>query len=210
MELFELSLTCPGCGAECRGTVPDAFQAGQMRCGGCGRLLCRIKAIKGYVYVLSNPRMPGLVKVGCSTRSVDERVAELNSATGVPASFVVEAYFASSSPEDHEAEVHRRLGAQRVQGKEFFESDVAEAVRIIEAVVQARPRYERQPLPPVPTEQPGPPISEAGGRWSCGLCKHLWTLARPGPVEKCPLCNSTSIVRLSGSVLPVSARKTET
>ena len=97
MELFELSLTCPGCGAECRGTVPDAFQAGQMRCGACGRLLCRMRAIKGYVYVLSNPRMPGLVKVGCSTRPVDERVAELNSATAVPAPFVVEAYFASSS-----------------------------------------------------------------------------------------------------------------
>jgi len=143
---FELSLTCPGCGKECRRTVSDALQADQMRCAACGRLLCRIQAIKGYIYVLSNPRMPGLVKVGCTTRSVADRVAELNSAPGVPAPFVVEAYFTTSYPEDHEAEVHRRLRAKRVQGKEFFECDVAEAVRIIEAVVQDRPRYERQPF----------------------------------------------------------------
>lgn len=150
MELLEISVTCPGCGTECRGIVPEVFDAGQMRCGACRRALCRFRAIKGYVYVLSNSRMPGLVKVGCSTRPVDERIAELNSATGVPVPFVVEAYFASSTPEEHEAEVHRRLAERRIKGREFFEADAMEVVRTVQAVIQARPHFQRQPSPTPP------------------------------------------------------------
>lgn len=41
----------------------------------------------GIVYVLSNPAMPGLVKIGKTTRgSVDARLSELYS-TGVPVPF---------------------------------------------------------------------------------------------------------------------------
>lgn len=200
MELFEITLTCPGCGTECRGMVPGTFDAGHMRCGRCGKSVCRIAALKGFVYILSNPRMPGLFKVGCSTRPVEERVAELNSATGVPAPFVVEAYFASSAPDEHEREAHRRLAARRLEGREFFEAELAQIVRTVEDIVGTHAAYLRQPHP-ASDQKPVLPIFEAGSRWSCGLCKHQWALAQPSTVEKCPLCSATSVVRLSGSAM---------
>ena len=37
----------------------------------------------GYVYILTNPSMPGLVKVGKTTNTPNQRMSELHS-TGVP------------------------------------------------------------------------------------------------------------------------------
>jgi hypothetical protein len=65
----------------------------------------------GYVYLLSNPAMPGLVKIGQTTRTVKERVAELSAHTGVAAPFVIEAAFASHNPMADEARVHAHLAA---------------------------------------------------------------------------------------------------
>ena len=44
----------------------------------------------GYVYVLSNPAMPGLYKIG-STRDLTSRLKDLSNGTGVPAEFEIEA-----------------------------------------------------------------------------------------------------------------------
>jgi hypothetical protein len=41
----------------------------------------------GILYVLTNPFMPGLVKVGCTTGSVEDRIYDLSSSTGVPVAF---------------------------------------------------------------------------------------------------------------------------
>lgn len=46
---------------------------------------------KGFVYVLSNAGMPGLLKIGSSTKVPTARAAELNT-TGVPSPFEVEYY----------------------------------------------------------------------------------------------------------------------
>ena len=43
----------------------------------------------GWVYVLTNPAMPGLVKIGLTSRNPQVRAAELTQATGVPAPFVI-------------------------------------------------------------------------------------------------------------------------
>jgi hypothetical protein len=44
----------------------------------------------GWLYVLSNPTMPGLCKVGKTTLPPPERAANLTTSSGVPAPFVVE------------------------------------------------------------------------------------------------------------------------
>ncbi|MBL4747578.1 MAG: GIY-YIG nuclease family protein [Magnetovibrio sp.] len=44
----------------------------------------------GFVYIMSNPSMPGLLKIGCTTRTPEERANELHQATGVPGKFTVE------------------------------------------------------------------------------------------------------------------------
>lgn len=44
----------------------------------------------GYVYILSNAAMPGLLKIGKTTRTPDERARELARGTGVPGPYTVE------------------------------------------------------------------------------------------------------------------------
>ncbi len=44
-----------------------------------------LKESPGYIYIISNPSMPGLVKIGRTSRDPQTRLRELNSATGVPA-----------------------------------------------------------------------------------------------------------------------------
>jgi hypothetical protein len=47
-------------------------------------------AHKGFIYVLSNPSMPGLIKVGSTSGPVANRVAQLNNPTSVPEPFRIE------------------------------------------------------------------------------------------------------------------------
>ncbi|MGP8777143.1 GIY-YIG nuclease family protein [Pseudomonas aeruginosa] len=46
----------------------------------------------GFVYVLTSPAMPGLYKVGATTRSPRQRAEELSRGTGVPHEFEVAFY----------------------------------------------------------------------------------------------------------------------
>ena len=88
----------------------------------------------GYVYVLMNPSMKGLVKIGKSTRNPQERANELSSTTGVPTPFLVvyEYYFESCT--EAEKYVHTYLeeeGFRVSQNREFFEIPVKDAVDAI-------------------------------------------------------------------------------
>ncbi len=90
---------------------------------------------KGYVYVLSNPYMPGLVKIGMTTRcDVNTRVKELYS-TGVPVAFEVE-YACMVSLADCakiETALHRAFAPQRINSqREFFEIKPSQAIAILE------------------------------------------------------------------------------
>jgi hypothetical protein len=85
--------------------------------------------------------MRGLLKIGFSTRPVQERVGELSAATGVPTPFEIEAYFLSTDPQGDERQIHSELEKQRVQGKEFFELEVMEAVRVVKSVCKRSPAY---------------------------------------------------------------------
>ncbi len=53
----------------------------------------------GYIYVLINYSMQGIVKVGKTIRDTESRAKELSSVTGVPTPFIVafDAYFADCS-----------------------------------------------------------------------------------------------------------------
>lgn len=108
--------------------------------------------LKGSVYVLTNPAMPGLVKVGCTGRTPEIRAAELTASTGVPAPFVV-AWAAEVT--DHarvESLVHAGLQRYRSNNaREFFRCDVATARASIEKMAGAwlRPWWWKllHPLP---------------------------------------------------------------
>jgi hypothetical protein len=75
---------------------------------------------RGYVYILTNDSMPGLVKVGRTTRPVDVRAAELWQ-TGVPSRFEVYWSFATPDCVQLEAYVHADMRRHRLtKSREFF------------------------------------------------------------------------------------------
>jgi hypothetical protein len=82
----------------------------------------------GYIYILSNPSMPDLMKIGKTTTSPAQRIEELHS-TGVPTPFELE--FAAEVADCHACETaaHGVLDEHRVSTKrEFFRVSVRRAI----------------------------------------------------------------------------------
>lgn len=143
----------------------------------------------GYIYILSNATMPGLVKIGYTAREdVMERVSELSSATGVPAPFEIEYYCLTRRVEDIEEKAHKEFSSLRSAGKEFFRVDIVEAVRVVDGLVDQEIKPDRYYSARVSRDIS--PIS----KWHCGLCKNLWSAK--GDVQNCPLCKSESINKI--------------
>ena len=90
----------------------------------------------GIVYVLTNPAMPGIVKIGKTSRdSVDARLNELYS-TGVPVPF--ECAFAGRIADEGKVEraFHMAFGPYRINPKrEFFEIEPEQAIALLELMV---------------------------------------------------------------------------
>lgn len=87
--------------------------------------------MKGYVYVLSNPEMPGILKIGCSAHGGARRAKDLFT-TGVPAKFILEFELLVDDCYEIETRVHNRLVDKYVEsGREFFRVDVKEAIEVI-------------------------------------------------------------------------------
>jgi len=196
MATIEIRLECQGCRKECRATISHGTSSAKFRCSSCGHTLLQARAIEGYVYVLSHPRMAGLIKVGFTKRLVAQEVQELNWVSGLPEHFVVEASFESSSPEKHAAEIHTRLASRRVQGMEYLEVDPPAAIRVVQQVVQAGMAPEAGE-PALSEAQAAHPSPVPMWRWLCGLCKNEWTVA--ATPDRCPLCQSAAVVRLSAA-----------
>ncbi len=88
-------------------------------------------ATKGFVYVMSNKSMPGIIKVGMSTKMPEERAKELSSSTSTPTSFIVEYYAIFDDIRMAEKKAHQRLRPCH-HGKEFFATTVENAIYSIE------------------------------------------------------------------------------
>jgi len=83
----------------------------------------------GYVYILSNPSMPNLVKIGKTRRGGRHRAKEIYQ-TGVPTPFTLEYEVYTHDCDALEYYVHECLDKFRVnQSREFFELDVIEAIK---------------------------------------------------------------------------------
>ncbi len=84
------------------------------------------------VYVLSNPAMPGLVKIG-KTQNEDAaaRMAQLYT-TGVPFPFDVEFVCRVPNPDEVERALHTAFAPQRVNPRrEFFQIEASQAIAIL-------------------------------------------------------------------------------
>lgn len=90
---------------------------------------------EGIVYILTNPAMPGLVKIGKTARgSVEARLSELYS-TGVPVPFEC-AYAAKVTNQTVvEKAFHQAFAPYRINAKrEFFEIEADQAISILRLV----------------------------------------------------------------------------
>ena len=83
----------------------------------------------GWVYILSNEFMPGLLKVGFTAALPSIRCEELSRATGVPQKFVIEDGLYCVEARKVEAEAHKMLSECRVnRSREFFKCSVSDAM----------------------------------------------------------------------------------
>lgn len=90
----------------------------------------------GYLYVLSNDSMPGVVKIGRTVRLPDIRAKELRT-TGVPTSFKLEHFVQVRDCISAESMVHSVLqeqGFRTSPDREFFDISVTVAVNTINSV----------------------------------------------------------------------------
>ncbi len=92
----------------------------------------RDKDYDSWVYVLSNPSIPGQLKIGFTDFTPERRAKQLSNSTGVPTPFQVEWAFHCFNGEQLEGEVHRYLEASRIMGnREFFDITLTEAKETI-------------------------------------------------------------------------------
>lgn len=92
----------------------------------------------GFVYVLSNEAMPGIVKIGMTQRDPSIRLREINSATGV-LPFKLEAAVTTRNAKWTEKAVHQRLAHLRVNdGREFFRITARDARQTVFDVARAQ------------------------------------------------------------------------
>lgn len=88
----------------------------------------------GFVYVLINPAVPGLTKVGKTTRSSTDRQLELSSATGVPSPFILAYEHPVADCHAVESWVHAELdrrGYRLSNNREFFAAPLHEIVSVV-------------------------------------------------------------------------------
>lgn len=86
----------------------------------------------GFVYVLGNPSMPGIYKVGYTERSPSLRRDELSRSTSVPCEFNLICYAEYHNARDREQEIHRELDRFRVsRDREFFKCDLLLIVDLV-------------------------------------------------------------------------------
>lgn len=86
----------------------------------------------GLIYILINPAMPGLVKIGKTSRKeVKQRMFELYT-TGVPVPFECAHAARVNDPDQVEAALHTAFAPNRVNAKrEFFKIEPAQAIAIL-------------------------------------------------------------------------------
>lgn len=87
--------------------------------------------VPGYVYILINPSMPGLIKIGRTLRDSSMRARELSS-TGVPTPFQVAFELFADHHEALEAEMHLELTDFRINpAREFFRYPLDKAIALL-------------------------------------------------------------------------------
>ncbi len=116
----------------------------------------------GHVYLLVNASNPGLLKIGKTERTPEDRARELSTGSGVPSPFMVA--YSEDVPDCAKAErlIHKRLDKFRPnKNREFFQLPLKDAIielsRIAEDVRRSTPPVV--PVVPVSVAEPSAPLA---------------------------------------------------
>ena len=92
------------------------------------------------LYCLSNPSMSGLYKIGRTSKTPEERAAQLFT-TGVPEPFVIEFAKKVNNAAEKERDLHRILEEyyERMPGREFFRVPSVELIRAFFDLMDGEP-----------------------------------------------------------------------
>jgi hypothetical protein len=88
--------------------------------------------LKGWVYIITNKAMPGIVKIGYSTKDPKLRAMELEG-TGTPHPYEVKFEVLVYNPSEVERRAHRILKSFR-EGKEWYRCSLDQAITVIQKV----------------------------------------------------------------------------
>jgi hypothetical protein len=114
-----------------RGAVPGESKASPDGGLKFGRKLSAVS--EGFVYILMNSSMPGLVKIGLTEDTSEARAASLSSASGVPTRFTVVYDELVSDCRQVEARMHERFREYRVsERREFFRVPKKTAIKALQ------------------------------------------------------------------------------
>jgi ribosomal protein S27E len=201
-----LFFACRACGHEDSVFLPK--DQPQLSCSKCGTPFpgVRVETVHGFVYILSNESMPGLIKIGMTENDVFQRAAELSKSTGVPEPYTVEAYAACQDPRQSESALHALFEKKRKPSREFFEIQLGDALRALREVAGRSPDFlsERAkthltPAPSIPAANIERGRSRTKREWTgsfvkvradCHRCvRSYWVDRRAGPLA-CKACGA--------------------
>lgn len=93
----------------------------------------------GWIYYLSTRGIPDVAKIGMTTRSVEERVREINGATGVMDPFGVRACWRVNDPPRAERTIHAEFESERIRAdREFFRVRFRDAQTRIDRILMSK------------------------------------------------------------------------
>ena len=99
----------------------------------------------GHIYILSTRSFPKFLKIGMTQRSVETRMKEINSATGVMIPFGVRASWKVDDAKAVETAIHKLFYGYRVRDdREFFEIEFYKACKIINYYLRYRRLNRRE------------------------------------------------------------------
>lgn len=129
--MIQVELNCPKCAKVSCFLLP-CDNTLILYCHHCAAEFGKSTPSSGLLYALKNNSIPGLLKIGFTTLSVEERVSELDSSTATPTPFEIVFYFACSEPQSDEAFAHESLARHRPnKDREFFKIAEIEALAIL-------------------------------------------------------------------------------
>jgi hypothetical protein len=139
--MIRLELFCQNC-LRMQAILISEDTSIKITCSDCGRTLGSATPALGLLYALRNKSMPGLLKIGFTTRPIEERVSELNSSTSTPQPFETAFLFTSDSPQEDESLVHEMLASFRLSpGREFFQIDEKDALFLLRKILSQQEVY---------------------------------------------------------------------